>query len=204
MSASDLTHMHPYMSVNEDNNFKPVTTPSVVLENSAEIFATIQGITADIPQAEGPALRHDIRSLQVSSSYISCDRLYNLVPLKTIVKAKSLSLVGAKTFRVPAVHRNGSPTFRVKHTLPDPIKYGDLPRYGFNGMLYYSPDWSRGPLHNADFIDAVVIAVSAVNVSLSEQCFIYYLADGRLCRQMRPLAALLQPSRKLPKHTSDK
>jgi hypothetical protein len=70
---------------------------------------------------------------------------------------------------VPAQHWNGSPSFREKHVLPHPIKHGEPPRRTEDGILLHSPDWTRSPTYNADFIDAVVVAVSSVDVSLTMQ-----------------------------------
>jgi hypothetical protein len=106
------------------------------------------------------------------------------------VKAESLSLVGAHVFRVSAVHSNGSPTSREKHTLPHPIKFGDPQRYTVDGKLLHSPDWNRSPSHNGNFIDAVVASVSVINVSSSKKFGTFCAADTELIRQILPLAAL--------------
>jgi hypothetical protein len=88
--------------------------------------------------------------------------------------------------------------FREKHTLPHPIKRGQPQRYTINGELLYSPDWSRSPTYNADFIDAVVIAVSAVDVSsLKHNALGYYIG---LYRPMLSLDAPFHRSRPLSKH----
>lgn len=99
---------------------------------------------------------------------------------KTIVKAESLSLVGAEIFRVPVLRRSGGSILRDKHILPHPIKYANPQRYASDGKFLYSPDWTRSPTYNSDFIDAVVVAVSAVEVSLSMQYSFDFIADCKL------------------------
>jgi hypothetical protein len=82
------------------------------------------------------------------------------------VKTESLALVGAEMFKVPTIHWKGKPSFSEKHMLPHPLRRGQSPRYAVNGELLHSPDWNRSATYNADFIDAVIVAVSTVKVCL--------------------------------------
>jgi hypothetical protein len=81
---------------------------------------------------------------------------------KAIVKAESLALVGAETFKVPTIHWKGKPSFSEKHILPHPLRRDEPLRYTVDGKALHSPDWTRSATYNADFIDAVVVAVSTV------------------------------------------
>ena len=102
-----------------------------------------------------------LEDVQVFFIYVQATPCWLLIFLKTIVKAESLSLVGAEFF-CAAIHQNGSATFHDKHTLPHPTKHGQLQQCTIDSQLLYSPDWAWSPTYNADFIDTVVIVVGAV------------------------------------------
>ncbi|KIM75853.1 hypothetical protein PILCRDRAFT_13229 [Piloderma croceum F 1598] len=154
-----LTHtVTSTVGINGDNEIPPLdpaftssAVPSVRLENGTEIFGKLQGFAAaDTPESSNQ--RQDLRTLQ------------------TIVKAESLSLISAQFFRVPIIHQNGKHSFRGKHTLPDPVEHGQPWRRAVNGQPYYSPDWARSPSYNADFIDAVAVAVGTVHADATAGC----------------------------------
>jgi hypothetical protein len=86
--------------------------------------------------------------------------------LQGIIKAHSLTLVGADTYKVQQVRTDGTIFCTGKYTLPHPTRAGGGPRYGSGDCNFFSPDRKLGAkaLYNVGYIDAVVRAVQGTQV----------------------------------------
>jgi hypothetical protein len=137
------------------------------LADGSDIWSTVYSALGDMAQRNEP-VPVDRRNLAVCfDTLTSCKLLYSWLMdpvMQTIVKAESLSLVGAEFFKVETSRVNGTTQSIDRHVLPSIPEPGALPRYGSGGQRLYSPDWTLSAKHNSEFINAVIIAVRNVQV----------------------------------------